>query len=392
MLRRVLRLPPRLTAWMLGWALWAGAATAHDLPYALVDLTFPAPGEARMEIRCHLPALIMGAPQGELEGSAARRFIALSDADLKAREQFAGRAFLSAVSLRAEGRLVDDLRVRFPIAADLRSDASASLSGPAPSHPLVLTARFPAGARHVDLALPAELGPAVLVVRYADGQRAVRPLRGGQTSPPVRLAGPDPLMDALQAFAQFLKSGFIHILPLGYDHILFIVALAVATPRVGALARSATVFTLAHSVTLALGALNVVVAPAWLVEPGIALSIAAVAIMTMVARPEAAPRERLVVIFLFGLLHGLGFAGALQAVGLPRGLEAVALAAFNLGIEFGQLAVAAAALACIGWWRTKPYYGPRIALPVSALIAVIGSVWTVQRIVDVTGLGPLARF
>ena len=98
--------------------------------------------------------------------------------------------------------------------------------------------------------------------------------------------------------------------------------------------------------------------------------------------PQAAlRRERLAVIFAFGLLHGLGFAGGLHESGLPRGLEAVALAGFNIGIELGQLVVIAVVLAGFGWWRDRPFYRSRIAVPISAVVALAGTIWTVQRII-----------
>ena len=370
----------------------ASPAVAHNLSYALATLSFPAPGQVRIEIRAHIPALIMGGPQGTLGDQTLLQFMALSDEALAAREQVATANFLSELSLRADGRLVDDIAVAYPEAVDLRADAMTPKSSPRASAPIVLTAALPSGARSVDLALPTELGPSVLVARYADSRTTTEALPDGQRTRPIRLSGPNALRDAAQAFAEFVASGFRHILPGGLDHILFIVALAVAAPRLGVLVRIATVFTLAHSLTLGLGALRIVEVPAGFVEPAISLSIAAVGVLTILNPQAAVRRERLAIIFGFGLLHGLGFAGALREAGLPRGLEAAALAGFNVGIEFGQLAVIAGALAAFGWWRDKPFYRPRIAIPLSALVVVAGSIWTIQRIVDAVEPGRLAGF
>ncbi len=352
--------PARALLSVLAWVvlLWATPAGAHNLAYALVDLSFPTPSSVRIEVRTHVPALVVGSPPGALADDALRRFMALSDPELARRQALAQAAFLGSLSLRADGELLDRIVVSWPAATTLRRDAMTTSATPRPSAPLVLTAALPEGVRSVDVALPPALGPAVLVTRYPGATAAAQPLSDGERTHPIRIDGPSPWRDGLEAFADFVRSGFQHIVPLGFDHILFVVALAVAAPRLGALVKLATVFTLAHSVTLSLGALQVVTAPAWLVEPAICLSIAAVGVLTILSPQAAARPERLGLIFLFGLLHGLGFAEALRQTGLPRGLEAAALIGFNLGIELGQIAVIAATLAVVGWWRKAPCIGP----------------------------------
>lgn len=388
-LRRAIRAAGALFAAVL---VMATSAAAHDLSYALTNVSFPSPTQVRIEIRAHIPALILGHPQGPLTDPSLLTFMALDDAALRRREAIATANFLSEFSLRADGRLIDAITVHYPDMASLRADAQAPKSTPRPSQPVILTAPLTPGTRAIDLALPQDLGPAVVVVSYGDGRTATEPLPDGERSRPIRLGGPSPLADGWRAFTDFVADGFRHILPGGYDHVLFIVALAIAAPRLGALVKLATVFTLAHSVTLALGVFRLVELQATIVEPAIALSIVAVGVFTLIS-PQAASRpERLAIIFAFGLLHGLGFAGALRETGLPRGLESVALAGFNIGIELGQLAVIAVTLACIGWWRDRPSYRSRIAMPVSAAIALAGSIWTVQRIADALGAGRTAGF
>lgn len=370
----------------------ATSASAHDLSFALANVSFPKSQQVRIEIRAHIPALILGRAQGPLAEASLSTFMALDEAALRRREAIATANFLSELSLRADGRLVDAIVVHYPDLAALRADATAQTSTPRPSQPVILTATLPPGTRAIDLALPQDLGPAVVVVSYGDGRTATEPLPDGARSRPIRLGGPSPFADGWRTFTDFVADGFRHILPQGYDHVLFIVALAVAAPRLGALVKLATVFTAAHSITLALGVFRLVELQSTIVEPAIALSIVAVAAFTLLI-PEAARRpERLVIIFAFGLLHGLGFAGALRETGLPRGLEAVALAGFNIGIEFGQLVVIGMTLACIGWWRDRPNYRSRVAMPVSAAIALAGSIWTVQRIADALGAGRPAGF
>jgi hypothetical protein len=137
-------------------------------------------------------------------------------------------------------------------------------------------------------------------------------------------------------------------------------------------------FTVAHTISLGL-AMNGLVSPRpSLVEPLIALSIGYVGVENVVLR-ELKP-WRVALVFAFGLLHGLGFAGALTELGLPRRQFATALVAFNLGVEAGQLFVIGAAMTAVGWWRNAPYYRRRVTVPVSVAIAGIAIYWTLQRL------------
>jgi hypothetical protein len=141
-----------------------------------------------------------------------------------------------------------------------------------------------------------------------------------------------------------------------------------------------TCFTVAHSVTLGLAMYGIVSVSPRIVEPLIALSIAYVAIEN-IATPKLTP-WRPIIVFCFGLLHGLGFAGALQELHLARSEFLPALVSFNVGIELAQLAVIAAAYFAVAFWSSdKVWYRSRIVVPASAAIAAAGLFWTVQRIV-----------
>jgi hypothetical protein len=138
-------------------------------------------------------------------------------------------------------------------------------------------------------------------------------------------------------------------------------------------------FTLAHSITLGLTMYGVVSVPARIVEPMIALSIAYVAIENLVLTELRSWRVALV--FAFGLLHGMGFAGVLQELGLPRSEFLTALLAFNVGVEAGQLAVIGTAFLLVGWqWSNRPWYRQRITVPASGLIACTAVYWTIERL------------
>ena len=179
-------------------------------------------------------------------------------------------------------------------------------------------------------------------------------------------------------FSTYFRLGVEHILPLGADHVLFVVGLFLSAPSLGPLAWQVSAFTAAHALTLALATSGVIEAPAQVVEPLIALSIAAIAIENVV-EPRFHWRRPLIV-FAFGLLHGLGFAGALLSLGLPAEDLVLSLLGFNLGVEAGQLAVVAVLLLALGWSRSRAWYRPRVVVPLSVAIAAVGLFWAAQRI------------
>lgn len=140
-----------------------------------------------------------------------------------------------------------------------------------------------------------------------------------------------------------------------------------------------TSFTVAHTLTLALATFGLVSLPAVVVEPAIALSIAWIGVENLAPETSGLRRRRLGV-FAFGLLHGLGFAGVLAELGLPRGETALALGAFNLGVEAGQILVLAAATVLLAPWVRRSWYRRRLAVPLSLAVAAAGLFWAVERL------------
>lgn len=216
----------------------------------------------------------------------------------------------------------------------------------------------------------------------ADGSTIQTVLRADEPSFTV----PPPESTAGISFA-YLKLGFDHILS-GWDHLLFVLGLLFLVQNRRALIVTVTAFTLGHSVTLCLAALGVVHVPSSPVEIAIALSIFALAV-------ELADRKRhrnvWPVASVFGLLHGLGFAGALAETGLPDRDIPAALLAFNLGIELGQLAFIAAVLgltALVGRWTATAGAAAlerRLAMPAAYLIGTLSVFWILERSVGWLG-------
>ena len=179
-------------------------------------------------------------------------------------------------------------------------------------------------------------------------------------------------------FFSFLRQGFVHVVPLGVDHILFVIGLFLLSRKWKPLLYQVSVFTIAHTLTLALATLGLVSLPSDVVEPIIAASIAFVALENIFVakyRPY-----RLAVVFVFGLIHGLGFAGALSEFNLDPGSLLAGLLGFNLGVEFGQLAVIGLALIITLGIKEPATYRKTIVIPGSVLIALIGAYWTIERI------------
>lgn len=177
---------------------------------------------------------------------------------------------------------------------------------------------------------------------------------------------------------EYLVLGYEHIVPKGLDHILFVLGLFFMSSRPRAVLSQTLAFTVAHSITLALAIFGVVRISPSIVEPLIALSIALVAIENVLVR-EHRPR-RTALVFVFGLLHGLGFAGVLADLGLPAGQVVPALASFNVGVELGQLTVVAAAYLAVGLgFGRRAWYRARVAIPASVALALVGLYWTVER-------------
>ena len=177
----------------------------------------------------------------------------------------------------------------------------------------------------------------------------------------------------------YLKLGFSHIIPNGFDHILFVSALCLLSTKIKTILWQATAFTVAHSVTLALSMKNIIVIPSAITEPIIALSICFVAIENILFSELKA--WRLLIVFLFGLIHGLGFASALNEIGLPPNKFYTSIMAFNGGVELGQIAIIVLIFSSIvGLWGKKTWYRGRIVLPFSAIISAIAFYWVVQRI------------
>jgi hydrogenase/urease accessory protein HupE len=210
----------------------------------------------------------------------------------------------------------------------------------------------------------------------------------GVSAPEAPIAGPAPSWPAL--FGHYLVFGVRHIF-LGYDHVAFLLGIILWGSRLRQLVWAVTAFTLAHSITLALSVLNLVVLPDGLVEIVIAASIVYVALENFFVRDT---RDRWRLALVFGLAHGFGFAGALRALGLPAGAVAPALAGFNVGVELGQIAILALVLPLLTLVnRVLPgsaggqARSPALVYSCSAVVLFLGTYWLIERSVFLVAMG-----
>jgi hypothetical protein len=286
-------------------------------------------------------------------------------------------------------RLVADLErgltPRFDDAAATDSPWTTS-DAPDGSRGLVLAASgpVPRGAGSFDIGIDLPAGASYFVCIAPDGSEQAQWITPGSRSHPCAIGGATsmvlPRPEAGAVLRQYLALGFTHIVPWGADHILFVLGLFLLARGFRPLLTQVTAFTIAHSVSLGLAAAGLVSIPARVVEPLIAVSIVVIAVENVFAQNVSTRRTLLV--FAFGLLHGLGFAGVLREMGLPPGRFFVALFSFNVGVEAGQLFVILSAFALVGWWtKRRSWYRSFIVVPASLAIAGVGLLWAIERLV-----------
>ncbi len=336
-------------------------------------------GAVRLELATNLEALIAGigpehdrtenAPQSE-RYEALRR---LSPADLKAAFLEFEQQFLEGLSLKEkQTRLVlerDDLDIPEIGDPNLPRRTVLAYSG-----------QLPTGAPSLTWHYKEVFGPVVLrITRQGEVAPFYANLLAAGASETIELTPAVAAASTSDTVLRYIKLGFDHILPKGLDHVLFIVGLFLLSARLKPLLLQVTTFTLAHSVTLAMGLLGWINIPGSIVEPLIALSIVFVAIENIFT--QNLHRWRMVIVFGFGLLHGLGFAGVLRELAIGDGQFAASLIGFNVGVELGQVAVVLLCYAAVGYWfGARNWYHARVVVPASVVIAMIAGYWFFERV------------
>lgn len=385
---------PKLTllAVLSSALLWGAVppAQAHELQPTIADLTIEA-GQAELVFQLNLEALLSGIDLDTVDDTNNAENGQNYD-DLRAlpMDAIAARApdllarWNTLPMLVVDGQAIElqsnNLNIPQDVDIELARIAQWRLSGAVPQDAREVVVTWPGG------------GGAMVLRQQGVDAPFTGYLSGGDSSPVIALAGGG-AQTGWQAFGSYIPVGFDHILPQGLDHILFVLGLFLLSTQLGPLLWQVSAFTLAHTVTLALGALGLVSIPGSIVEPLIAASIVYVAVENIFS--TGLSRWRPFVIFGFGLLHGLGFASVLGDFGLPPGQFIPALIGFNVGVEVGQLTVIALAAAllwlAIGAARMARLNGLEeevrehavmfraVSITGSLIIAIIGAYWVVER-------------
>ncbi len=366
----------------------ATAAAGHDLTITEAVMIVRTDGTVVTELICDLDALALGAASSADDAILYATLAALDRDDLDTRRDALRRLLSRRVKLRADG-LILPVEIAFPDEIVTPDGTTRRSENEIPSYfgtTARLMATIPSDAEALTLMASRAFPPVHLTIldqRTLDGRREVM-LQGARSEPyPLRAVLTD--TDAARpsgVFGSYLALGFAHILPRGIDHVLFVLGLFLFGLAWRPLLLQVSAFTVAHTLTLGLASLGVVALDPGIVEPLIALSIAWVAVENIVRtnRGRGSLALRTAVVFGFGLLHGLGFAGVLGDLGLPANAFLPALLAFNIGVEAGQLVVIALAFLLVGWARDKPWFTRRVVWPASGAIAALGLFWFVERL------------
>ena len=364
------------------------SAEAHQLRPAIVNLEFTQNGSVKVHIQTNLESLIAGIDSSHDDTN-----------DSPQAERYNQRRELSSEQLLNEFELVaESIISQFNLAFDsVKSDLSfVKLDIPKVGNldksrlsELYLLAFIPQTRQQIDQSVdqhvtwqyPQKSGNNVAHFYYdkTPQEKTSHWLTKGAISPQFKLNTAYAPKPFTQVAAEYTVLGFEHIVPKGIDHILFVLGLFLLSVRLRPLLLQVTAFTLAHSITLGLTIYGAISLSSNIVEPLIALSIVAVGIENIFIK-ELKTR-RVVIVFLFGLLHGMGFAGVLSELGLPESDFATALIFFNIGVEAGQLLVIAVSFLSVFWLlRNQQRYRQWVVIPVSALISMTGLFWTYERL------------
>ncbi|HYE62897.1 MAG TPA: HupE/UreJ family protein [Phycisphaerales bacterium] len=387
-------------------------AGAHPGIFASALVKVEADGIVTVTIRHDALAFALDALPAVVEDEPMLALLDGPDRALDATLDETRQRFVEQFYLEVDGRAVPFELLTSPTAADVREwERSQAVRALPVRLDYIARTRVPSGVHTVSMMFPPAMGDVITTFDRPNLEPFALPIGTAELSPPldVHVQSPPPAaasdaspttdtpptsspttarQDSAPAAAaspslatvarQYIALGFAHIIPKGLDHVLFVLGLFLLSPKLKPLLWQVTAFTLAHTLTLALTVMGKLPDVPNIVEPLIAASIAFVAVENLVTSKLHAWRPLLV--FAFGLLHGMGFAGVLKDAGLPEGQLATALITFNIGVELGQLAVIAGALALVGWFRGKPWYRPAITIPASVIIAAVAIWWTLERV------------
>ncbi|NBT40428.1 MAG: HupE/UreJ family protein [Alphaproteobacteria bacterium] len=350
---------------------------AHEVKPAVADLFF-TDKQVELKITMQLEVVLAGIDASQYQDTNLApqadqydRYRQMSPSFLAQKFKENWQAIASQIRLLADNRLQDvglvDVKVADVSNRELPRDGV-----------FTLRATVPQETKSVTFGWDQSFGSLVLRQQIEGSDRGFTGLlQPGVMSEPITRSG-SPEKPFGDVFVEYIPVGIEHIVPLGLDHIIFVVGLFFYAAGIWTLIKQVSIFTLAHTCTLALATLGFVSVPAAVVEPLIAASIAYIAVENIVQMGSR--KLRYFVIFCFGLLHGLGFASVLGEFGLPGDQMLAGLLGFNVGVELGQLIVLLPFVLVLGIWPVRQaWYRGVVQIPVSASIGCIGLYWALDR-------------
>ena len=360
------------------------SARADVVKPALIEINVFADGDVKIEIRTSLEALLSGIngryknTQDSPNADRYDEFRRQSATELAISFKSFNEQLLKGIELTVD-RDVIELSL---ISIDIPEPGYTKVPR---TSIIMLEGKIPDGAEILYWYYPAAFGDHAVRVKLNDVAREYwhwsdyQWIRDDKVSEPFEINGLIKQSSALRVLKTYTEAGFLHILPRGLDHILFIFGLFLMSRRFRPLFWQATLFTLAHSITLSLSTFGIFDLPPMIVEPLIALSITYIAVENLWSKSVS--NARLWLVFAFGLLHGMGFATMLLEFGLPEDRFVLALLGFNLGVEGGQISILLLAWFGFGLWlRNWPGYRRWIVTPLSIAIGLTGVLWFWQRL------------
>lgn len=354
--------------------------SAHEIRPAVVDINLDETGAYKISIKINLEAKISNignAHQDTDESNNAGLYDVLRDMPAES---------LAQEFLMFEDKLLENITLKINdqvqkleiISIDIPDVGDIEL---ARDSIVYIQSRLPEDAKAMTWQWDKSLGNVILRVSSKDKPELYSAyLLDGKISEniPLSIKQIKTINSTWNSFTNYVQVGFVHIVPKGLDHILFVIGLFLLSASLRPLLIQVTTFTIAHSVTLALGIYGIISVPSSIVEPLIAASIIYIGLENIYS--DKLSKWRPLVIFLFGLLHGLGFASVLKEIGLSSGNYITSLIGFNVGVEVGQLSVIAACFLLVGvWFRHKKWYRQRVTVPASILISIVAIYWLIER-------------
>lgn len=356
-------------------ALCPALTLAHAFEITDTRVLFKTDGTYEIEITYHLDAMLAEITTGDPTEEEYERLRSMPPDELEKRIKMAERFFQVMTNPKFDGEGVEGV-ITFPEMEEARDREPSAVA--LPGQTVRISGQVPEGATEFVWSCSPVFRMINLVIKREWSDVIFQELLpNGWDGTPYPLTAPPVPPTRLEVSGRYVRLGFGHIVPEGLDHILFVLGLFLLSVKLGPLLWQVTAFTLAHTITLALGVLGIVSIPASIVEPLIALSIAYVAIENIFTSKLKPWRPA--VVFAFGLLHGLGFASVLLNLGFPRAQFVTALVTFNVGVELGQLTVIALAFLATIWFRRQVWYRGRIIIPASCAIALVALYWTIER-------------